>query len=101
IAYSRQPRRAHLGELLPRQTDFSAARQIESSDAVEQCALAGARRSDDAQEFAGVDVEVDSVEHVEGLAHVLKGLAQVFDNDQRLTRPASRDRSAFAPRSAL
>ena len=40
--------------------------------------------SDDGHDLAGVDVQIDALEHVKRPPHVLEALLEALDDDQRL-----------------
>ena len=70
------------GDLGAVELDAAFARRIEAAEDVHERGFAAARRADDGDEFAAVDVEVDVVERADFLAAEVVDLADVAEFDE-------------------
>ena len=97
-------RSAEFGEVVARELEDVKAcnlqgpfgRQIQGSKAVQERALARARRSNDAHALAGSDREVDAAKHVERAPVLFETFLEAAGRDDgrghRITRSANRRR---------
>src|SRR5262249_36763480 len=82
----------HVRDLVARDGDASVRRHVEPAEQVQQRRLAGAARAHERAEVAGVDVEIEPLQHVDLLAAAPLGLAELARAGEALAAPATIDR---------
>src|SRR5262245_14374644 len=81
----------HVRQLVTRDGDTAGRGHVEAAEQIEQGGLAGAARAHECHEVAGVDVEVQSLQHVDLLATAPIDLAEPARSDQALAVSATVD----------
>ena len=71
--------RARMGDVTPAHLDAAAVLQVEAGDCAQQGGLAAARRAEEADELAAMDVEIDAAQGLEGA----EALGELADRDKR------------------
>src|SRR5260370_19463858 len=82
VAQLREARSCERGHLLAAEPDGSRCRCVKRSDAVQECRLAGPGGSNDADDFAVVDFQVDPPQYFERSSHVAEGFLYVLGYDE-------------------
>src|SRR5262245_48836662 len=81
----------HVRQLVASDGDTAGRGHVEPAEQIQQGGLAGAARAHERHEVARVDVEVQSLQHVDLLAPAPIGLAEPARSDQALAVPATVD----------
>src|SRR3990172_12409537 len=82
--------------LLTVNAHLAACRQIETTEQMQQGALAGTGHADNSDKFAGLDLEVHAAQHLDAQIAVDEGLVQVAASQDDVIHSARPPRVAYA-----
>src|SRR6185436_12900884 len=93
---SREPSAAERSDLDAADVNTAAARCIEAADQIEQGRLAGARRPHQREKFAGLDVEVHALQHVDAFTAAREVLVDIANLDENIAHEEPREDYFFS-----